>query len=211
MCWGLSVGGVFAYELVVTDVPEPYAIVPVAADEYNKQVQLGVLEGFPVMYEVRSLESFELSLQLSTVPSRVPENAAFSLMIVRVNEDDSGVTEMARVMAGDTDWVTRKDPVFGLTFKEGEVYQREYEPGVYRIEVSTPENEGRYMLSFGSTADHLNYWQTLERVYQTQRHFGYSVVQLLASSYVYYPLGILFLLFIINRTWKYRKTITHAT
>lgn len=103
-----------------------------------------------------------------------------------------------------------KDSVYGMSFREAVVVQRHYEPGTYRVEVSTPVNEGAYMLTIGSESDPLGYFATLNRVWVIQRHFGYSIFNMLRSSYVYYPLGIIFLLWAISRTWKFRNTFTHA-
>lgn len=198
-----------AYELFVTEIDQPYEVVQIESDEYNKQVHLGELNGFPVMYEFSSDSKFELSVQLSEA-SNGGEPVGFSLMIVRQNDDDGGVTEIVRQMASDNKWTTVKDPVYGMNFIEGEVLKKEFGPGTYRLEVSTPVNKGKFMLTIGSESDPLGYFATINRVWVIQDHFGYSFLRILASSYVYYPLGILFLLFLIHRTWKYRNSISHV-
>jgi hypothetical protein len=198
-----------AYELFVTEVERPYDVVPITPDEYNKQVHLGSLDDFPVMYEFSVESTSSLSLQLSEVYKGV-EPTGFSLMIVKQNDDGSGVTEVVRQMSGNNDWSVRKDSAYGLTFREGDVLVQEFVPGTYSLEVSTPVNQGKYLLSVGSESDSLNYFETLSRVKQIQSHFEYSFLKILTSSYVYYPLGIILLLFAIQRTQKYRKKIAHV-
>ena len=66
------------------------------------------------------------------------------------------------------------------------------------------------MLMIGENQQSNSYFETLGNVRTTQKFFGYSFFKLLTSSYVYYPLGILLLLFAIYRTWKYRKSIAYV-
>jgi hypothetical protein len=63
-------------------------------------------------------------------------------------------------------------------------------------------------VSFGTEDADDGYFVSLSGVNRTQEFFGFSFFRLLSSSYVYYPLGIVFVLFIIQRMWKYRKLIT---
>ncbi|MCA9354252.1 MAG: hypothetical protein KC877_01900 [Candidatus Kaiserbacteria bacterium] len=205
--WLCLVAPAMAYQLTVTEVDEPYEIVPIAVDEFNKQVQLGTLNNFPVMYEFVIDSTTELSFQLSEV-ARI-EPTGFSLMLVRQNDDDGGVTEVVRQPGNENAWTRLKDSVYGLTFLEGEKLVQELTPGMYRLEVSTPVNIGSYRLTIGSESDPLGYFATVGQVRTTQAHFGYSIVRMLMSSYVYYPLGIIFLLLIIHRTWKYRNVIKY--
>lgn len=209
LVWGVVVGIAAAFEVASTEVAKPYDVVDITPDEYNQVVHMGTLDGFPIMYEFTVDESTELSFQLQTLANLMP-GGVFSLMIVRENDDGSGVTEVARQTAVKSDWQPRKDTVYGLTFLDGEVLTLVYEPGTYRVEVSTPVNEGKYLLVAGQTADHLSYFSTLNRVYAIQSHFGYSFVRLLGSSYVYYPLGILLLLFVLERTWGFRDRISRV-
>lgn len=210
-CWLIGSGAVLAYEIAQTLTEKPYEVVPIEVDEYNQVMHLGSLEGFPVMYEFGSDEPLELSLRLMTVVGQIPDDQKLSLMVVRENDDGSGVTEITRQVGKEMNWSTEKDSVYGLTFLNGEALHLDFKPGVYRIEVSTPVNEGAYMLAVGSTSQSVGYFKTLGQVRTVQKHFGYSVVRMLGSSYVYYSLGTLILLFIIHRTRKLRNKITNVT
>lgn len=210
LCLLAGVTAVQAYELSVTSVSTPYEIIPIEGDPEVKQVYLGTLEDFPVMYEIRSAESFILSAQLMQQYQGGADPKELSLMIIRENDKGRGVTEVARLRPASTDWVMRQDSVYGMDFWDGPVVQQEVEAGTYRIEVSTPENLGQYILSIGDQDEPAGYFTTIGQVRTTHKFFGFSVVKLLASSYVYYPLGIFLLLFAIQRTWKYRKSIAHV-
>lgn len=209
LAWLVLSGTSFAFDVATTEVAKPYDVVKITPNEYSQVVHMGTLDSFPIMYEFTLEESTELSFQLRTLANILP-GGAFSLMIVRENDDGSGVTEVARQIAGNNNWQAHKDRVYGLTFLDGEVLTLAYEPGTYRVEVSTPVNEGKYLLVVGDTSDHLGYFATLNRAHAIQSHFGYSFVRLLTSSYLYYPFGIIMLLIIFERTWKFRNKISRA-
>ena len=82
------------------------------------------------------------------------------------------------------------------------------EPGLYRIEISTPVNEGKFMLQIGNDPVETSYWSQLASVRQTQLFFGYGLFSMLGSSLIFYPLGIILLLFLIYKTWQYRGVFT---
>jgi hypothetical protein len=201
----------FAYQLTVTEATQPYEIIPLQADPTIRQVYLGELNNFPVMYEFVSAEDFDISVQLSQPRRGSVEPTLFSLMIVRQDDRGGGVSEVARLSTSVSDWSLRKDSTYGLTFYETEPVEKSVGPGTYRVEVSTPENLGQYRISIGTEEPRLGYWETLSRVNTTQQFFGFSFMKMLTSSYIYYPLGILLLLFVLYRTWKWRKTIMYGT
>lgn len=209
--WVLMVGVAFAYEVTVTEVTTPYEIIPITPAEAAQVWHLGKLEDHPVMYEFTATEPLELSLELRTVAGQLPDAMKPSLMVVRVNDDGSGVTEVARLVGREVSWQTTKESLYGLTFSTAPVLLRTYEPGVYRVEVSTPNNQGPYVLLVGSASEPVGYFATIGQVRLVQRHFGYSFIKVLTSSYVYYPLGSFLLLLVLYRTWKYHTKIRHGT
>lgn len=202
---------VMAYQLTLTEVSEPYEIVPLVSSPEEKQVYLGELQNFPIMYEVESEEGFTIALQLSQDYKNGVEPTLFSVMIVRKDDRGGGVTEVVRLNTTDEDWLTRKERAYGMTFQDSPVIEQVVGPGTYRIEVSTPQNLGKYQLTIGTESQKLGYGETLGRIYTTQKFFGYSPVKILTSSYVYYPLGIALVLLLMYRTWRWRKLITHVS
>ncbi len=201
-----------AYDVFLTETMEPYEIVPLTGDPEDKQIHLGILEDFPVMYEMEVTRNIVLSAQLSQRYISSTDPTKLSLMVVRQNDDGGGVTEVARFTPAPDGWNKRKDPVYGMTFWESSVLEQELGPGVYRFEVSTPVNQGSYRLTIGSeSGDHAGYFKTLSQVSTTQKALGLPWIRIIGSSYVYYPIGIILLLLAIYRTFKFSKTISNAT
>jgi hypothetical protein len=207
--FSVGVVSVSAYEVEVTEVKVPYEIVPLTGDFDEKRLLLGKLDNFPVMYGAIVVATTTLSIQLAQRDYGA-NPLGLSLMVVRVDDTGGGVTEVGRVYLQPADWQKRKDSVLGMTFLESALVHKEIGPGTYRIEVSTPDNLGSYMLTVGEIDAGSGYFDTVGNVRLVQKNFGFSVFTMLRSSYVYYPLGILFLLFMLQRTWKYRKVIAYG-
>jgi hypothetical protein len=198
----------FAFTPEITEITRPYEIVTIDKQAVRTKDYLGELAGFPVMYEVTSDEPFILQARVQQLYQSGSEPAAFYHIPIKQNQRRGRVTEVARLRPDPSDWQRVKDSQLGFSLWEGTALLAEVEPGTYRIEVSTPENLGKYLLSFGNEAADDGYFETLSGVRRTQQFFGFSFFKLLSSSQVYYPLGIILGLFIIQRGWKYRKLIT---
>ncbi|MCD5381082.1 MAG: hypothetical protein LR008_00730 [Candidatus Pacebacteria bacterium] len=201
---------VSAYSLSITDIDQPYEIVTIEGSLEEGESFLGELNSFPVMYEVIAEENIDLDVQIRQRYNNSDEPYGFSLILIRQNERDSGVTEVSRLRPKPDDWTVAKDSAAGMTFWESDLLSQTIEPGVYRIEISTSDNTGQYMLTFGNQERNSGYFQTIRDAHTTQKFFDYSFFRILTSSYVYYTLGILLLLVAIYRTWKYRNSIVHA-
>jgi hypothetical protein len=104
-------------------------------------------------------------------------------------------------------WNTVRDPKLGMTLLTSPLLSEEVEPGSYRIEVSSPDNVGQYLLTVGQEATEPGYFAQLAGIRTTQAYFGLGIFSMLKSSYVYYPIGILLLVFAIYKTWSYRHLV----
>ena len=199
-----------AFNIQELSPERPYDPLGIEYDQDQQMVLLGSLDQFPLMYEMKVEREIELRLQLrqSIRASSMP--VPFSLIVVKQEIEGRGVTEIGRMSSEPVNWTSVKDKNFGMTFRESEVFTALIEPGVYNIEVSTPENIGKYMLLVGNQELGVSYGQTLSNIRTTQKFFGYSIFSMLLVPQVYYPLGVLILLFGIHRTWKLRKNISHV-
>jgi hypothetical protein len=194
-----------AYNPVSAEPSEPYAVMAIEGDPYIEQQFLGDLEDYPDMYELTTDVSIDLTLQ---VRQRAGKRAVpFGLIIVKQNEDDGGVTEVLRSNQELSTWQKTREASLGMTFLEGEKITKAITPGTYRIEVSTPDNKGAYMLQIGDEPKSVGYFTSLFYIYKTQWHFGYTPLHMLFSSYVYYPIGIILVLYGMYYTYKRRKLI----
>ena len=199
-----------AFELFITEVERPYEPVLIEEEDLHiKQVFLGELDDFPIMYEINVDESTDFSVGVRQKYAG-SEPIDFSLILIRENDNGKGVTEIARLRPRSENWDITKDKSLGLTFWESAQLSKDVEPGLYRLEISTPNNQGKYLLYFGEE-DESGYFKNLSNAHQIQKYFGYSVIKMLSSSLVYYLLGIIFLIFVINKTWKYRNIIKNAS
>ena len=200
---------VYGFSPTVTQTSVPYEVVSTKDNVRQNQEYLGELEGFPVMYELTSDEPFTLQAYVRQKYRPGTDPLPLSLIAIRQNQRGGGVTEVARLSIEPTQWQRVKSSALGLTLLESPLLSAQVEPGTYRIEISTPENTGKYLLTFGTEDSDDGYFAQLGGVWRTQQFFDYSFFRMLASSFVYYPLGILLLLFLIQRGWKYRTLVTH--
>lgn len=200
----------FAYMVTVTEIDSPYENIDIGVYQGEEKVLLGELIGYPVMYQfvVEEPEVVTMRVRQAYRPGVEPDPLA--LLLVSVDAGGGSVTELGRVRSVGEQWSIIEDAQLGMAFLENEVFERELTEGTYRIEVSTPTNEGRYALILGDGEGDAGYFGTVANIRTTQKHFGYSVFRMLASPYVFYPLGILVLAFLFQRTWKYRNLIRNV-
>jgi len=183
-----------------TVVSKPYEIVPIESASPEEVSFLGTLENYPIMYEVTSEEAFTFKALLRQPTNQVPE--PFSLLLIRRNDRGGGVTEIARETIAPSEWSRTRDSLLGIGFLELPL-SAELEPGIYRLEVSSPANKGQYALTIGQESKDVGYFEQLGYIRQTQSYFGYGFLTMLRSSLVYYPIGILLLLGAFYQTWRF--------
>ena len=193
-----------AYTVFETDISQPYEIVPIEATPPVAHNYLGTLNDYPVMYEITSEEPFTFEAQVS---QRVDDVQPISLLLIRKNDRGGGVKEVARMTVDTSEWTRNTDSKFGMSLLTSPAISESVEPGTYRIEVSSPDNIGQYLLTVGQEATEPGYFAELGAIRQTQAYFGMGVFSMLKSSYVYYPIGILLLFFAIYKTWSYRHLL----
>lgn len=177
----------------------PYEVLTMDSSIATEQVYLGELKGDPHMYEFTLGKETDLVV---TMVQKQGDNLPLSLIVVRSNDNNRGVSEIGRLTAKETTWLSYKDGVLGLQLSRSDTFTKTLGSGVYRIEVSTAENAGQYMLVVGSKPEDLGYFKTLSNIRLTQAFFGKSILSMLFSSYIYYPIGIVVLLYLIFLTWR---------
>jgi len=191
-----------AFDLVETDQSQPYEIVPVEAAMGTQQYILGTLTDYPIMYEIQTDEQAEFVAEVRQLANKVQQPLA--LLLVRVNDRGGGVQEIARMNASPSEWARQRDQQIGLSFSHSPGMTEQLEPGRYRLEVSSPENTGTFLLAIGEEPTDMGYWDTLSTVRQAQAYFGYGPVSMLASSLVYRPLFAALFFFGLYKVWQFR-------
>lgn len=194
-----------AYTVIETDISQPYEIVPIEATPPTQHNYLGTLADYPIMYEITSEEPFTFAAQVSQPAGAEVEPLV--LLLIRKNDRGGGVSEVVRMTTDPAQWSVVRDSKLGMTLRTSPVISEDVEPGVYRIEVSSPDNLGQYLLTVGQEATEPGYFAELGAIRKTQKYFGLGIFSMLKSSYVYYPIGILLLVFAIYKTWSYRHVV----
>lgn len=195
----------FAYAPMLNTTTIPYEPQIIDSAISNQAQYLGLLAGDPHMYEFTIGVDTTLTLQVLQRATDTP--IPFSLIAVRENTQNAGVVEVGRLRAKEITWEEVRDGGIGLTFAHSPVFETEIGPGVYRVEVSTPENIGAYMLTVGTIETPAGYFETLAQVRTIQKFFGVSIFGMLLSTYVLYPLGIVLLLVLFYYTWRNRARL----
>lgn len=198
---------VHAYQPQFAEPTQPFEVIPVSNNLSVQHDFLGELTGFPEMYEIQAEENFTLSV--SVQQRKVKEPAPFSLIVVRQDPETGRVSEVTRFSPSSDEWQQEGSSLLGMTFlTSGELWEA-VEAGVYHIEISTPTNEGAYLLSFGEERQSTGYFATISNIWQTQQHFGLSPVSIVLSYYVYLPLLVLVSIIGAGYYWRRKQTITH--
>lgn len=188
-----------AYNPIVAEPAAVYEPISIEGDVFVEHNLLGDLEGAPDLYEFSSDVAFTFQAQLK---QKAGGEYPFALILVRQNDTDDGVIEIARQGARLEDWTTEHYLSLGMALSEAPVLERELTPGTYRLEVSTPDNEGAYMLVTGEETVRSGWWAKFTAVFITQMHFGVFPLLAVLSPYVAIPVLLLLTLALwLKRKW----------
>ncbi len=192
-----------AYQASYESVTVPYEVVTIVGDPNVQQSILGDLSGSPEMFEIVSDVPFVLSAEIRAIGdgALLPD---FSGIVIRQKEL-RGVEEVSRLLATDADWSLITEPATGLPYRAGPFYSEEVPAGTYRIEVSTPENIGKYILVIGSSKSSVGYFASFASVKAVYAFYNRSSFSMFSSPYVHYPIGILLLLVLLVGTWVWQR------
>lgn len=194
--------GADAFEPVVQTPEGPYEAIEVDELEAH-QTWLGTLSGFPDLYEFTLSEPTTLYTKLTQDLTEEP--SSLQLLIVRQNDDNGGVSEVARQTTDLADWNQNLPFTLGLSLISMPVLVSELSAGTYRVEISAPDNDGDYMLSIGTEPEPLPILVSIADLWEVQTHFGASPLRILISVYFLIPLLMLLSLYVVYK----RSRTTH--
>lgn len=197
--------GVAAAHLPVVVSPQHVDDITTVEEPEISKAFYGELADFPHTYEIRATSSFMLSVQILE-PDIEGAKQNHAGIIVRERESGRGVEEVARLHPEDANWESFYEFAGGDHYLAGPEFQEEVGPGVYRVEVSTPVNEGKYVLVVGYREDFsgIDYFETVGRIYEVKQFFGKSIFSMLVSPFVFIPLIVLIVLGLLGR-WVYKR------
>ena len=186
-------------------VQESLHDITVIDDPELSQAFFGELQDFPHTYEIRADKSFTLYTQI-----RVPEleSSKNNVSGIIIKEQKKGrVEEVARFLAEDALWTVNKDRLIGEEYREGAQFEKELGPGVYRLEVHTPDNIEKYILRVGKNEDmNIGYFELLGRIIDVKKFYETSAFWMIVSPYAYVPLLVLTVLGGLWYLWR-RKMV----
>lgn len=163
------------------------------------------LDNFPHTYQLNIDRDTELFLQLFEPES---EESLKNQAIIIVRQENQGVKEVDRVPARKASW----EEVYWFSQNEsyltGVTYTTTLPPGLYLMEVSTPDNVGQYVLRVGKDRPlrWYGYFKDVKDVFGIKGWLGKSALSGVATPLVYVP----FLLILTLVWWRLRYTRSNA-
>jgi len=193
-------------EIVVSESPRDVFVV----EDINRyRAHYGELAGWPHLYRYSAEDPFRLTLALAEPALGEEPLEKFTVIVVKEVYRE-GVTELTRLRPEEVTWEREYEPVGGDAYYRGGSYEAELDEGTYLIEVSSPRNEGKYVLSIGHEKQlgPRSFFSTFKGVYEVKRFFEKPAIAVLQSPFYYIPALLLSLLLVV-RYWR-RKRNNHA-
>lgn len=183
--------------------PSLIDITPIPDPELS-QVFFGELMGFPHTYEIRMDKEFVLTIGVHTPD--LPSNTN-SVSAIIIKEAKRGrVEEIVRLQGKDATWQREEDWLTGGNYRKGTSFEAELDPGVYRIEIHTPNNTEKYMFAIGIHDEmSIGYIELLKRIARLEHFFERPTVLMIESPYVYTP--IVLIISLTGIVWCIRKRV----
>lgn len=197
-----------AYVATVDTPDAPYKIKQIEATFDVERWYLGALVQFPQMYGFSLSKDTIVPLSLRIPSDTDIEVMRPTLLLVKI-DSSRGVEEIKRVDYESTLWQEEKDAHSGFSYYTFDSPILSLSAGEYRIEISSVNNEGKYMLVVGSDDKEVSA-STIKSTVRTLEDFykesSTSATPTPESSSLtkYYPLGILLLLGMLVVVWRYR-------
>lgn len=184
-----------------TEQADPFAITQ-WTNITKTETYYSTLGGFPHTYEFIVTASTTFNATLSYKRSDDP----VSLILVR--EQARGVAEVTRI-DGQTAEGDR-DRVLGVRLRTLPPVATELTPGIYRLEVSNPDNNGRYQLQVGTTEVSRSYWQTIKDTFAVHGFYGWSITALFTWR-ILLPIGVVIVLYCLYQEWRKQSEATESS
>ncbi len=197
-----------AFEALEETVPTQYEVITIQNPEIE-QLLLGELTDAPEMFEIVSEVPFTLTAEIRAIPNTSGATLPQLSGIIVRQKEIRGVEEVARLNASEVPWTVLTDPESGLVYQVGPYFSEQVEAGTYRLEVSNPNNQGKYLLLIGNQKDSNGYFASLADIKRVYAFYDLNSIRMVSSPYVFYPLGATILITTIIGTWYYRRKHTH--
>jgi hypothetical protein len=195
---------IFLFSLVLLPIDTVHAHIPLVVEQSSlsdiehistpevSQVFYGAMTGFPHTYEIRSSVPFYLKTEV-LIPDIGDTKGIVSGIIIRETGHKGRVEEVARLRASGASWERFYEPFGGDRYLRGANFAESVPAGVYRIEVSTPDNLEKYALSVGNkeSFNGISYFEIIGRIADVKVFFGKSRFAVIQSPLVYIPVVLI--------------------
>lgn len=181
-------------------------IVAVERSEVS-QAFYGELKNFPHLFEITATGTLPLYVHI-LVPDIESGKTNVSGIVLKVL--NRGVEEVTRMDAKEAKWETMYESFVGDTYREGPEFEKILTAGTYQIEVSSPDNLGKYVLVVGKKEEYsiLNYFGTLRDIYKIKVFFEKPFFAVFQSPLVSIPTVLLILIgWALYRKYKKKAVV----
>ncbi|MCF7816223.1 MAG: hypothetical protein K9M10_04340 [Candidatus Pacebacteria bacterium] len=163
----------------------------IISDPTLAQTFYGELNNFPHTYEFIVTQSLNFVVDVR-VPDLEKSTNNISAIIIKKPVSGGRVKEITRMLAKEAKWTVVRDFKSGDLYREGSHYEAELEPGVYRLEVHSPNNIEKYILKIGTREEMaFGYIETVKNLVAVKQFFNKSRLRIVESPYVYIPLLVI--------------------
>jgi hypothetical protein len=174
---------------VIAKPENPTIVLPLQGPGVPQEF-FGQLSGFPHTFEFVVSEKMPFKAE---VFARDAEEQKNDVSIIAIKEERRGVSEVGRTNAKAESWEVQKDTVLAEAFRRGGALESELEPGVYRLEVSAPNNDGAYRLVLGTSPIKRGYFANVGALFAVKQAYGSSLFSVFLSPLIYVPFLIILL------------------
>jgi hypothetical protein len=178
------------YGQVFVTPTDPNALIHL---EHTEPIQsyYGILNTYPHTYTLELASRTPISLEILE-PSHDGSKKNVSAIIIRLPERSGRVTEIARLHAKDASWDTYYVVHDGMSYLQGPSHTDTLDPGIYHIQVHTPDNMANYVLRVGTKERaYGSYIETIRTMYAIRSFYRMSSVSLIVSPFILIPLVLL--------------------
>jgi hypothetical protein len=178
---------VSAYTSVVAQPANQQAVLAVP-DATTPFEYFGRLDDYPHTFEFEIAQTMPFKAAIFVPDWEVQKN---DISIIIIKEERRGVSEVGRTRIKEQSWDTVRDLKFVETFRSGGYLEGTLEPGVYRLEVSSPNNEGKYRVVWGTKKVDRNYFDDVRALFEVKSFLNTSTWSVVLSPLIYIPLFLL--------------------
>ena len=175
---------VFASTSVIAE-PQNQAVVLPIENSKDAQEFFGSLHDFPhtFSFEVKDQQQFKAEIYAGDTDEQKND-----VSIIIVKQERRGVSEVGRTIITNQTWHAERDTLLAESFRTGGALTSDLKPGKYKLEVSSPNNEGIYRLVLGTEKVHRGYFANVRALFAVKALFGHSKFGALLSPLIYIPL-----------------------